>query len=64
MKIGNIIEGMQIVSRHTGASEYCVSAEHDQIWCGAYDLPLTTEEKARMEELGWFEADDSWSAFV
>jgi hypothetical protein len=59
-----IIEGMQIIARHTKPDAYCVQAEHDQIWCGAYDLPLTSEEKSRMEELGWFEAEDSWSAFV
>lgn len=63
MKLANIIEGMQIVAKHS-KDQYCVTAEHDQIWCGAYDLPMTEEEKKRMEELGWFEAEDSWSVFV
>jgi hypothetical protein len=64
MQIGKIVEGMQIIARHVPADAYCMQAEHDQIWCGAYDLPLTEDEKKRMEDLGWFEAEDSWSAFV
>lgn len=64
MTLGKIIEGMQIIARHAKADSYCVQAEHDQIWCGAYDLPLSDDEKKRMEDLGWFEAEDSWSAFV
>ncbi len=64
MTLGKIIEGIQIIARHAQSDDYCVQAEHDQIWCGGYDLPLTDDEKKRMEELGWFEADGSWSAFV
>jgi hypothetical protein len=64
MTLDNIIEGMQIVQRHSAPGTYCVAAEHDQIWCGAYDLPLTDDENKRMIELGWFKADDSWSAFI
>lgn len=64
MTFGNILEGMQIISKHVDAASYCVQAGHEQIWCGAYDLPLSDDEKKRMEELGWFEAEDSWSAFV
>jgi hypothetical protein len=64
MTLGKMIEGMQIVAKHAGADVYCVQAEHDQIWCGAYDLPLSEEERTRMTELGWFEAEDSWSCFV
>lgn len=64
MKLADVIEGMQIVAKHAGNDRYCIQAGHDQIWCGAYDLPLTAEEKTRMENLGWFEAEDSWSCFV
>lgn len=64
MTLGNLLEGMQIVAKYEKPGAYCVSAEHDQIWCGAYDLPLSDEDKKRMEELGWFEAEDSWSALV
>jgi hypothetical protein len=35
-----------------------------KVWAGSADLPLATEELARMEELGWFTDEDSWSAFT
>lgn len=63
MRLNNIIEGVQIVAKHTD-DQFCVQAEHDQVWCGGYDLPLSEAEKARMVELGWFEAEDSWSFFT
>lgn len=64
MTLGNMIEGMQIVAKHAGSDVYCVQAKHNQMWCGGFDLPLSAQEKARMLELGWFEAEDSWSCFV
>lgn len=63
MKIDNLIEGMQIISKYS-TDRFCVHAEHDQIYCGHVDLPLTDEEKDRMKELGWFNEYDSWSAWV
>lgn len=64
MKLNDMIEGMQIIAKHVGNDQYCVQAEHDQFWCGGADLPLSDDEKKRMEELGWFLADDSWSCFT
>ena len=49
MKLVDIIEGMQIIAKYatTERDAFCVQAEHDQIYCGSYDLPLTKEEKER-----------------
>lgn len=63
MKLANIIEGMQIIAKHT-KDQYCVQGEHDQIYCGEFDLPLSEEEKKRMSELGWFEDNESWSCYT
>jgi hypothetical protein len=54
------------------ATEYRLRKEGKQValsgtakvWAGSADLPLATEELARMEELGWFTDEDSWSAFT
>lgn len=64
MKLADIIEGMQIVAKHAGDDQYCVQAEHDQLYCGSSDLPLSDEEKARMKQLGWMDGDGSWSCFT
>jgi hypothetical protein len=67
MKLAEMIEGMQIIAKHVEAEardQYCVQAEHDQFWCGDYHLPLSEDEKKRMEELGWFKDNDSWSCFT
>lgn len=64
MKLGNIVEGMKIIAAYASPDAYCVQAEHDRVWCGSADLPLSSAEKVRMEELGWFVADDSWSFFT
>jgi hypothetical protein len=63
VKIKDAIEGMTIIAKYS-PDQFCMQAEHDQMYCGSYDLPLTTDEKTRMEELGWFGAEDSWSFFT
>lgn len=63
MKILEIIEGMQIIAKHT-KDQFCVQAEHDELFCGDSELPLSDEEKARMKELGWMDHDGSWSCFT
>ncbi len=63
MKLANIIEGMQIIAKYT-KNEYCVHAEHDQMWCGEYDLPLSEEDSNHMNRLGWFKSDEGWSCFT
>ena len=58
----NILEGLKIIEKYDASSDFC--AEHDQVFCGSYDLPMTDEDKEKMDELGWFEDDDSWSHFT
>lgn len=63
MKLADAIEGMQIIAKYT-QDQYCLQGEHDQVFCGDYNLPLTPEERGRLEELGWFEEAGSWSFYT
>lgn len=59
----DILAGFKILEKYISPNDY-IHAEHDQIWVAEYNLPLTEEEKAQMEKLGFFEDNDSWSAFT
>lgn len=63
MRLADAIEGMLIIAKYTN-DQFCLQGEHDQVFCGSYDLPLSDQEKKRMEELGWFEECDSWAFFT
>ena len=64
MRLADILEGMQIIAKYAGDDQYCVQAEHDELFCGSTDLPLTEEDKKRMKDLGWMDHDGSWSCFT
>ena len=67
MRNAEFIEGVSIIAKHlpeerkTGMD---LHAEHDQIWFCEFDLIPNGEDKERLEELGWFEDEDSWSCFT
>ena len=57
-----IKKGLDIIEKYEPDADF--AAQHDQIWCGEYSPALMTkEDKKYMEELGWFEDEDSWSHF-
>lgn len=60
-----IIEGLQILEKHD-PDTYGVCAEHDIVYGGHGELPLTDEERKRMDDLGWFIDSDSgsWACYV
>ena len=62
----NIIEGMQILlPKYKNPDGYHTAAEHDVFYMYETDTPLTDEEQARMEELGWRRSDsDGWEIFT
>jgi len=57
-----ILEGLKILINY-GSSNF--SAEHDQVFAGSDESVenIKEDDKKRLEELGWFIADDSWSHF-
>jgi len=59
-----IFKGMEILLKYT--EDLKLAAGHDQIWCGDFEetvQKMTEEDFVRMITLGWFEDEDSWSAF-
>lgn len=64
MKNWEFIEGVAIIGKYQEKNNYGVSVEHDQLWFGSFDSVTDEKDKARLEELGWFEDEDAWSCFI
>tara|TARA_R110000851_G_scaffold47424_2_gene115163 strand:- start:14957 stop:15160 length:204 start_codon:yes stop_codon:yes gene_type:complete len=67
MKTGPFIEGVAIISKHTPEEElnnWNLHAEHDQIWFGADEWVTDKKDRERLDELGWFIDEESWSCFT
>lgn len=65
--IGEVIEGLQLLSKYTGTSSFNIAAEHDEIYVHVdTEFVLTDEEKKRLKELHWHWHDsiDSWVCYV
>jgi hypothetical protein len=63
MTLANLIDGLLILQNHDENATVC--AEHDQIFAGSRK-PLSAEDAARMEDLGWLHDldGDGWCAWV
>jgi len=64
----NIMFGLQILYKYSLNLEF--NAEHDQIWAGGKGFTceemkaiMSEEDVKKMEQLGWFEDEESWSYF-
>ena len=57
-----IFEGLKILMNY-GNSNFM--AEHDQIYAGSKEsvTDIGTHDKKKLEDLGWFIAENSWSHF-
>jgi hypothetical protein len=66
--VKTLYEGLEIILKYANPDqrdEYYLSAQDEQIWAGNYKGSLMTEDdKRKMEKLGWFEDEGSWSLFV
>ena len=61
--MNRILEGLKIIEKYEPEFDTC--AEHDTLYAGNYaPEKLTDEERVKMEELGWFESEDSWKHFT
>lgn len=66
MDNSSFIEGVSIIGKYMPKDKknsYDLHAEHDQIWFCSYDIVTDKKDIERLEELGWFEDEDSWSCF-
>lgn len=59
-------EGIEILDKYAeDDSHKHVYAQHEKIWAGPADAEVVSaEDKARLEELGWFVDEESWCCFV
>lgn len=67
MNLRNLTRGLYIIGKYLEDDDPgCISAEHDQIWVGPCvdDTEWTFEDMDELRRLGFFEDEDSWSAFV
>ena len=56
------IEGMNIIAKYIlEGSDYNIAAEHDTIYYGTYECVTDEKDIKRLEELGWYEDEDSWA---
>jgi len=70
MSIERLLEGLNIINKyvhewktkHNGDSG--VVAEHVQLWIGCYEMVTDEKDIKRLEELDWFEDENSWSCYV
>ena len=67
MQLVKLAEGVAIMMKYmTMDDPGCVQAEHDQIWLGPCDdeILFSKADVARLEELGFFWDEESWSCFA
>ena len=65
MNIPKLAEAAAILSKYAGDTAFGVQAEHDEIWMGDDEWPLTEAEKVRMEELGFSsQSGMGWHCFT
>jgi len=57
----SLIEALTLIAKSQPESTIC--AEHDQIWVGGVE-GADQQDRDRLEKLGWFESEESWSHFV
>jgi len=62
-RVRDVRLGLEIFERH---GELNVAAEHDIFYGASSNIELTDEERAMLEDYGWFidESCDAWAFFV
>lgn len=58
MKLSNFLAGLQTLQPYYNDDEDQLAAEHDQFYVLRTDRPLTSEDQAKMRELGWWSDRD------
>jgi len=68
MNVTNIIKGLEVIqkSKPESESDYHFRAEHDTIYVGSLEWPMSEEDRKIMAELGWHanKEIDGWVALV
>jgi hypothetical protein len=67
MRNNEFIEGVNIIAKYMPETEkegFGVHAEHDQLWFGADEWVTDEKDRKRLDEIGWFVNEDSWSCWA
>ena len=58
MKLGDVIEGLQVLRPHyAGGDGYHLGADHDVIFAYSTETPLSEAEITKLLELGWSQVE-------
>jgi len=60
MKLSNLIEGLQILSKYYRDDGSHIGAEHDELYAYETHRRLEPDDVDRMAELGWIQHDVNW----
>lgn len=60
-KVDQIIEGLNIFKKY---GEVSIQAEHDELFAGPVSQEVSTDDRKRLEEIGWRDGDTGWSIFT
>ena len=67
MKIRDLIRGLTIIGKYADPESDQTAAQHDIFFVGPYEkthAKMTEAERLEMEELGFFESEESWAFFT
>jgi len=63
-KSEKFVEGVNIIAKYMTVENMGVHGEHDIIYFGSYDSVTDDNDIKRLDELGWFEEEESWAIFT
>lgn len=60
LTVDKLIAGIEIIRKHQPAADMAVG--HDCIFFGNYETreEMTLDQQQQMEDLGWYEDEESW----
>lgn len=63
-RLTDLTEGLQILGKYVETDAHIGGAEHDIIYVTPFDVEVTPEHRARLEELGFhFDEEHGWCRF-
>ncbi len=65
MNPNNLLQALAILSHYYDLGQTGMAIHTGQIWLGTYEPEILSRvDLDRMEQLGWFGSEDSWSVML
>lgn len=61
--IADLIEALQIFEKYIG-DDFPTNCSHDELWVCVDPSLVNSEDKRRLDELGFFESDEAFKSFT